>query len=75
MFAQIGIQRWGELRLGSSWTPTIDRGVIALDGEREIQFGALDNVRFCLDRLGPRVIDVSKALNAAAKSGIMMQNS
>jgi len=28
-----------------------------------------------LDRLGPRVIDVSKALGAAAKNGIMLSDS
>ena len=58
----------------SSWAPAIDRGVIALDGEREIEFRAVDKVRLSLDRLGPRVIDVSKALGAAAKQGIMIQN-
>ena len=74
LFAQLGIERWDELQLGSSWIPTIDQGVIALDGEREIEFRADDNVRLSLDRLGPSVIDVSKALGAAAKYGIMIQN-
>jgi hypothetical protein len=75
LFAQLGIERWNELQLGSSWTPNIDRGVIALDGEREIEFRSLDNVQLSLDRLGPRVIDVSKALGAAAKHGIMLSDS
>ncbi|HBM53694.1 MAG TPA: acetoin catabolism protein [Deltaproteobacteria bacterium] len=75
LFAQLGIQRWDELQLGSSWAPSIDRGVIALDGEREIEFRAVDKVRLSLDRLGPRVIDVSKALGAAAKNGIMLSDS
>ena len=48
--------------------------MIALDGEREIEFRAVDKVRLSLDRLGPRVIDVSMALGAAAKHGIMIQN-
>ena len=74
LFAQLGIERWDELQLGSTWTPTIDRGVIALDGEREIEFRAVDNVRLSLDRFGPSVIDVSKALGVAAKHGIMIQN-
>jgi hypothetical protein len=75
LFAQLGIQRWDELKLGSSWAPSIDRGVIALDGEREIEFRAVDKVRLSLDRHGPRVIDVSKALGAAAKHGIMLSDS
>ena len=74
LFAQLGIERWDELQLGSTWTPTIDRGVIALDGEREIEFRAVDNVRLSLDRFGPSVIDVSKALGVAAKHGIMIQS-
>ena len=74
LFAQLGIERWDELQLGSTWTPTIDRGVIALDGEREIEFRAFDNVRLSLDRFGPSVIDVSKALGVAAKHGIMIQS-
>ena len=74
LFAQLGIERWDELQLGSTWTPTIDRGVIALDGEREIEFRAVDNVRLSLDRFGPSVIDVSKALGVVAKHGIMIQS-
>ena len=74
LFAQLGIERWDELHLGSTWTPTIDRGVIALDGEREIEFRAVDNVRLSLDRFGPSVIDVSRALGVAAKHGIMIQS-
>ena len=74
LFAQLGIERWDELQLGSTWTPTIDRGVIALDGEREIEFRAVDNVRLSLDRFGPSVIDVKKALGVAAKHGIMIQS-
>ncbi|MAC44406.1 MAG: hypothetical protein CL913_10785 [Deltaproteobacteria bacterium] len=63
------------MQLGSSWTPNIDRGVIALDGEREIEFRVVDKVQLSLDRLGPRVIDVSMALGAAAKHGIMLSHS
>ena len=48
--------------------------MIALDGEREIEFRVVDKVRLSLDRLGPKVIDVSKALGAAAKCGVMIQN-
>jgi predicted polyphosphate/ATP-dependent NAD kinase len=75
LFAQLGIKRWDRLEFGSSWSPNIERGVIALDGEREIEFGPLDKVRLSLDRLGPSVIDVSKALGAAAKHGIMLSES
>ena len=74
LFAQLGVEKWNELQLGSSWTPNIDRGVIALDGEREIEFRAVDKVQLSLDRLGPRVINVSMALGAAAKHGIMLSN-
>ena len=74
LFAQLGIKRWDKLELGSCWAPNIDRGVIALDGEREIEFRAVDKVQFSLDRLGPNVIDVSMALGAAAKHGIMLSS-
>ena len=42
--------------------------------EKEKLSLSFDKVRLSLDRLGPRVIDVSKALGAAAKHGIMIQN-
>ena len=40
----------------------LDRGTVALDGEREIEFSPGDRVRVTLARDGPRVIDVPALL-------------
>ena len=48
--------------------------VLALDGEREIELkaDAAVRIRYSLD--GPRVIDAQKAIEAAAKAGVFVQD-
>lgn len=43
--------------------------LIALDGERELRVGALDDVKVRLERDGPRVVDINKAIKMAATQG------
>ena len=44
-------------------------GVLALDGEREIELPAGATVRVRLDADGPRVVDVRRAIEVAARAG------
>lgn len=45
------------------------KGVIALDGEREIAFSQTDEIKIWLDLNGPLTVDVPKVLQIAAKRG------
>ena len=48
------------------------KGVIALDGEREIEFGPDQQVTLRLDRNGPLTIDVEKVMTLAARDGLLL---
>lgn len=72
LFAQLGVRGWERLALGGRWPVELSRGVIALDGERELEFRAVDQVALRLDREGPRVIEVAAALREAAARGILL---
>jgi hypothetical protein len=45
------------------------RGTIALDGEREIEFGPNEDYLFRITRNGPFRVQVKKALETAQKNG------
>lgn len=47
------------------------QGTIALDGEREIEFGPADTVKVWLDLEGPRTIDVARTMRLAAQRGLL----
>ncbi len=49
------------------------RGVIALDGEREMEFSGEDRVTVRLDRGGPRTIRVKRVMELAAQQGLLRQ--
>lgn len=47
------------------------RGTVALDGEREIEFGPADTIQVSLDLDGPRTIDVARTMRLAAQRGLL----
>ena len=49
------------------------RGVIALDGEREMEFSPDDRVTVRLDRRGPLTIRVKRVMELAARQGLLRQ--
>lgn len=53
------------------YEPT-ERGIIALDGEREIPFKEGDKIAFKIVRKGPNRVNVKKALEIAQQSGFFM---
>jgi predicted polyphosphate/ATP-dependent NAD kinase len=57
--------------LGQQIPIDADYGTIALDGEREIEFTAGDNVYLSLDLNGPLTVDVRKTLQLAAQRGLL----
>ncbi|WP_163506335.1 ATP-NAD kinase family protein [Fodinicola acaciae] len=68
----VGVRTFGVLPAGSVRTVAAESGVIALDGEREIEFGPSGprpTVRLRAD--GPRCIDIGAVMHAAAARGLL----
>jgi len=66
---EVGIQEFRLIELGEEVELTFKPSLVALDGERELRIGALDEVKVRLERDGPRVIDINKAIKMAATQG------
>ncbi len=49
------------------------QGVIALDGEREMEFSGDDRVTVRLDQKGPRTIRVKRVMELAARQGLLRE--
>jgi len=58
----VGVLEVGRLPPDRPRTVRLDRGTVAVDGEREIEFGPGDRVTVILRQDGPRVIDVPATL-------------
>ena len=65
----VGIQSYHLLPSGASVRLQQDIGTVALDGEREIELSATSVVEVRLRDDGPFVVDVSAAMEAAARGG------
>ncbi len=69
----IGVLAIEELKPGEATALSTRQGVIALDGEREIEFKQSDRVTVRLERDGPRTIDIDKVMACAAKAGLLVR--
>lgn len=67
LLESVGVLGCTELQLNKPHQVELDRGTIALDGERELEFGPGDTITVTLARDGPRVIDVPAVLAASAR--------
>jgi predicted polyphosphate/ATP-dependent NAD kinase len=67
LLESVGVLGSTELLLNVSHRVELDRGTIALDGERELEFGPDDAITVTLAQDGPRVIDVPTVLAASAR--------
>lgn len=67
----VGVADWRPLRVGEQIEVTTRQGVVAVDGEREIELhgGAAATVRLRAD--GPRCVDVTAAMAQAARAGLL----
>jgi predicted polyphosphate/ATP-dependent NAD kinase len=73
LVVDVGVAGWRRLAVGEQVVVAADRGVVAVDGEREIEFGgrAPPVVRLCPD--GPRCVDVRAVLAHAARAGLLVR--
>ena len=69
----VGVAGVHEMRPGERHLVRAVRGVIALDGEREIEFREGDRVEIQLEEEGPRTIDVERVLRQAARRGFLAE--
>ena len=67
----IGVNEVNRIEPGASVELTAGVGSVALDGEREIEISAADEVEVRLDLAGPLTIDVSAAMREAARRGLL----
>ncbi len=73
--APIGVREVRALAAGEPQTVDLDRGTVAVDGEREIEFGPTTPVTVTLAHDGPRVLDVRAVLAAAAARRLLVSRS
>ena len=71
LIVPIGVAAVHDMRPGDRHNVSAPRGVIALDGEREIEFTDGDRVAVWLEDSGPRTIDIDRVMACAAHSGLM----
>ncbi|MCU1656317.1 MAG: ATP-NAD/AcoX kinase [Pseudonocardiales bacterium] len=75
VIAPIGVEEAGVLLAGEPHVVALGRGTIAVDGEREIEFGPATPVTVTLAHDGPRVLDVRAVLAAASSRRLLVSSS
>ena len=74
LMAEIGVERVADLEAGVPHPIRLERGVVALDGEREIAFGPNERVAVVLQPDGPLTVEIARAMAMAAQSGLLEQS-
>ena len=70
---EVGISEYRRVRLGEEISISLKPCLLALDGERELKVRAQDDFTMRIERDGPRVVDISKAVREAAAKGFFMR--
>ncbi|MDN5796890.1 MAG: NAD(+)/NADH kinase [Intrasporangium sp.] len=69
LVSRVGVAGVVPLLIGAEHPVAVDRGTIAVDGEREIELGPGDLATVTLTADGPLILDVAAALGAAGELG------
>ena len=72
LVVSVGVARVCEFRPREPQRISLARGVIALDGERDIEFQPDQNVMIRLDLKGPLTIDTERVMAKAAQDGLLV---
>lgn len=67
----VGVVDWRPLRLGEQVRLGLSGGVVAVDGERDIELRPGDSATVRLRADGPRCVDVAAVMAAAARRGLL----
>ena len=71
LIAPVGVYEVAELHPGRPVALATRQGVIALDGEREIEFSPKDRVEVRLESNGPLTVDIDRVMRHAAEAGLL----
>lgn len=71
LLARIRVAGFAQIPAGKTLGVSSGSGTVALDGEREIEFGPQDRISVRLDLEGPRTIDVALTMGVAAQRGLL----
>ena len=71
LMVDIGIEAINDMRPGEAVPLRTSRGVIALDGEREIEFSPTDQLIVRLEWDGPLTLDIPGVMTYAAQNGLL----
>lgn len=71
LLEHVGVGAVSAMAPGVAHPVTVGSGTVALDGEREIEFGADDSVTVTLEHDGPLVIDAADALASASDLSLL----
>ncbi|MDP2920446.1 MAG: NAD(+)/NADH kinase [Dehalococcoidia bacterium] len=69
---EVPVAEYRRVKLGEEIPVSQRPSLLALDGEREFKVSAEDNVTMRVERDGPRVVDVTKAVREAAAKGFFI---
>jgi predicted polyphosphate/ATP-dependent NAD kinase len=73
LLAPVGIASLKEIRRMEVQTIESTSGTLALDGEREIEFGENDRLKVWLETNGPVIVNISKALEQAVRNRVFVE--
>jgi predicted polyphosphate/ATP-dependent NAD kinase len=73
LLAPIGVLDVREIRPKEIWEIETEKGTVALDGEREIEFYEKDKLKVWLDMEGPLIVDIQKTMFHAAKDHLLIE--
>ena len=73
LIAPVGIAEAASIRPGEEHALRTQRGVLALDGEREIEFGPDDRLSVSLELDGPLTVDIGRVMQLAAEWGLFAE--
>jgi len=73
--AHVGVLDVSDMAFHERWVSQVPAGTVAVDGEREIEFGRHEQVSVTLSDRGPLVVDVPAVLRAAAERRLLATES
>ena len=73
LIAPVGIAELGPIYPGEEYALPAGRGVLALDGEREIEFGVDDRLSVSLELDGPLTVDIGRVMELAVERGLFAE--
>lgn len=71
LLAPVSVAQWQRMPAGKPFSPALEAGSIALDGERELSFSARDKVELTLRDNAFRTVNVAGVMRYAAWNGLM----